>query len=209
VLVPPTRRRFDEDQLLDAAREVFHSDGYSAAQTSDIAERAGTTRPTLHSRLGNKEEIYLRVVQREALIFQWWITEAYQRGMTAPLPSLAHIGMEPIFRFAAERPQGYDLLFRGDRTGDRSALVRREVLDYVRRQLTGLIQERQRTFGAWFEDNVSAFAAACIGVALQVCEDALDRGVDLSEAHAFAANFVTGAARHFGTSVSSAGLGAS
>jgi AcrR family transcriptional regulator len=183
---------------LDAAREVFHRDGDSAAQTSDIAERAGTTRPTLHSRIGNKEEIYLRVVEREAITFQWWIREAYQRGLTAPLPALADLGMEPIFRFAAERPQGYDLLFRGDRTADRSASVRQDVLDYVREQLTTLIEERQRTFGVSLGDNVSALAAACIGVALHVCENALDRGGDLADAHAFAASFVTGAARHFG-----------
>jgi AcrR family transcriptional regulator len=195
MLVAPTRRRFDEDQLLDAARDVFHRDGFSAAQTADIAERAGTTRPTLHSRLGNKDDIYLRVVEREARLFKGWITEAYERGLIAPLPELALIGMEPIFRFAAERPAGYDLVFRGDRTGDHSASVRRDVISHVREQLTALIEERQRTFGSLFGGNGPALAAACIGVALQVCENALDRGEDLSKAHRFAATFVDGAVR--------------
>lgn len=197
MLVPPTRRRFDEDQLLDAAREVFHSDGYSAAQMSDIALRAGTTRPTLHSRLGNKEDIYLKVIQREALTFEWWITDAYQRAKSAPLDELADVGMKPIFAFAADRPHGFALLFRGDRTGELPASLRREVIAEVTRQLTGLIEERQNAFGTSFGDLASMLASACIGVALQVCEHALEQGRDLAEAHRFAASFVAGAVRNF------------
>jgi AcrR family transcriptional regulator len=196
MLVPPTRRRFDEDQLLDAALEVFYRDGFSDAQTSDIAQQAGTTRPTLHSRLGSKEDVYVKVIQREALTFQWWITEAYQRGRDASLDDLADIGMEPIFRFARERPFGFALLFRGDRTGERPATLRREVIAEVTRQLTALIESRQKAFPATFADQAAALASACVGVALQVCEHALDQGSDLNDAHRFAASFVASAIRN-------------
>ncbi|NED54196.1 TetR/AcrR family transcriptional regulator, partial [Micromonospora aurantiaca] len=111
-------RRFDEGDLLDAARAVFHAEGYAAAQVADIARRAGTTKPTLYARLGNKEQIYLHVVQREAGLFQEWVADAYAQGGSLPLAELAEVGMEPLFRFAAERAEGFSLLFRGDKTGD-------------------------------------------------------------------------------------------
>jgi AcrR family transcriptional regulator len=59
-------RRFEEEHLLDAARAVFHADGFASAQVADIARGAGTTKPTLYARLGNKEQIYMQVLQRDA-----------------------------------------------------------------------------------------------------------------------------------------------
>jgi AcrR family transcriptional regulator len=194
--VSPTHRRFDEEHLLDAARTVFHSDGYAAAQTADIARIAGTTRPTLHARLGNKEQIYLRVVEREAITFQSWIAEAYQAGRDAPLHELAEVGMRPIFAFASERTAGFDLLFRGDRTGERPAMLRREVIDGVTHQLTTLIEFRIERFGSTLGSHVTTLAAACIGVAVQVCEHALDHGQDLEAARRVASAFVEASFRH-------------
>jgi AcrR family transcriptional regulator len=191
-----SRRRFDEDQLLDAARAVFHAEGYSAAQIADIALRAGTTKPTLYARLGNKEQIYLRVVQREADAFKDWIADAYQQGTDLPLAQLATVGMEPLFRFAAERPEGFDLLFRGDMTGAQPATLRREVVNGVTEQLTNLIERRQQAFGPALGSTASALAAACVGVAVQVCEHAIDHGHDLDETHGLAARFVASAFRN-------------
>lgn len=195
--VSPTRRRFDEDQLLDAARSVFHVHGYSAAQTADIAQAAGTSRPTVHARLGDKEEIYLRVVEREAAVFKQWIAEAYARGRHAPLGELADLGMAPMFRFASERAEGFDLLFRGDRAGQRPASLRRDVIAHVTEQLTRLIEDRQAVIGPPLGGAAATLSAACVGVAVQVCEDALDRGVDLQGAQDIAAAFVAGAFRAF------------
>lgn len=192
----PSSRRFDEDHLLDAARQVFSSAGYSAAQISDIAHRAGTTKPTLYARLGNKEQIYLRVVEREAAVFRTWIAGAYERGEELPLAKLAQAGMEPLFRFAAERSEGFNLLFRGDMTGDSPATLRREVVNGVTEQLTDLIRRRQQAFAQPFDTmTADGLAAACVGVAVQVCEHAIDHGRDLDEAQKLAAIFVYGAFR--------------
>lgn len=189
-------RRFEEDHLLDAARAVFHAEGYASAQVADIARRAGTTKPTLYARLGNKEQIYLHVVRREAEVFAEWVAAAYDKGGPLPLAELAEAGMEPLFRFAAERAEGYDLLFRGDRTGDRPANLRREVVNGVTERLTDLIERRGRAFGPEFGADADALAAACVGVALQVCEHAIDRGGDLEAARHLAARFVESAFRN-------------
>lgn len=189
-------RRFDEGDLLDAARAVFHTEGYSAAQIADIARRAGTTKPTLYARLGNKEQIYLHVVRREAETFTDWIAEAYKKGEELPLPQLATVGMAPLFRFAAERPEGFDLLFRGDKTGDEPASLRRDVVNGVTQRLTKVIERRQRALGPSLGATAESLAAACVGVALQVCEHAVDHRRDLDAAHRVAADFVESAFRN-------------
>lgn len=194
--VTPNRRRFDEDRLLDAAREVFHADGFVAAQIADIAKQAGTTRPTLHARLGNKDQIYARVVRREADVFRSWIADAYACGRELPLHDLADVGMEPIFRFAAERPAGFNLLLRGDTAGERPRDLRREALDDVTGQLTELIDERQKKLGPPLGPVAASLAAACVGVAVHTCEHAMENGHDLDATRRLAARFVDGAFRH-------------
>jgi AcrR family transcriptional regulator len=190
-----TGRRFVEEDLLDAARAVFHVEGYSAAQIADIAQRAGTTKPTLYARLGSKDEIYLRVVRREAETFGAWIADAYRQATDLPLGQLAALGMQPLFRFAAERPAGFDLLFRGDKTGDRPASLRRNVVNGVTHELTALIERRQQAFGPPLGSAAEGLAAACVGVALQVCEHAVEHGHDLEHARQLAARFVESAFR--------------
>ncbi|MEU5115638.1 TetR/AcrR family transcriptional regulator [Streptomyces longwoodensis] len=186
-------RRFDEGDLLDAARAVFHADGYAAEQIADIARRAGTIKPTFYARLGNKEQIYLHVVEREAEVFRQSVADAYERGSRLPLAELSQVGMEPLFRFASERAEGFDLLFRGERTGDRPATLRRQVVNGVTEQLTGLIKRRSEVFGSALGPHAEALAAACVGVALQVCEHTIDRGGDLNAARHLAARFVENA----------------
>ncbi|MEU2249631.1 TetR/AcrR family transcriptional regulator [Streptomyces sp. NPDC019224] len=189
----PSGRRFDEDHLLDAARAVLHAVGYSAAQLTDIAQRAGTTRPTLYARLGSKEQIYRRVIKREADVFRAWIVEAYDQGADLSLTQLARMGMDPLFRLAAERSEGFGLLFLGDRTGDHPTSLRRQVLGAVTEQLACLIERRRESFGPALGPTAEALAAACVGVAIHVCEHAIDRGDDLEGARQLAARFVANA----------------
>ncbi|MEV5316027.1 hypothetical protein, partial [Streptomyces sp. NPDC052610] len=60
---------------------------------------------------------------------------------------LSQAGMEPLLGFAAERAEGFNLLFRGERTGDhRPATPRREVVTGVTEQLTSLIKRREEVF---------------------------------------------------------------
>lgn len=191
----PTHRRFDDDVLLDAARAVFSASGYHATQTSEIASVAGTTRPTLHARLGSKEQMYQQVLAREAHVFLSWIEAAYEKGREVPLDALADVGMEPLFRLAQERLEGFNLLFRGDRGGEQATSLRRSIVERVTRRLAALIEERQVLFGASVGPQGPVLAAACVGVAVQVCEQALDTGLSLREAHRIASQFVSGAFR--------------
>src|SRR5579871_6762652 len=51
-------------QLLDAALEVFVSQGYHAAAMDDIAERAGVSKPVLYQHFPGKLELYLALLDR-------------------------------------------------------------------------------------------------------------------------------------------------
>lgn len=52
------------DRLLDAALELFTSDGYAGASIERIAKRAGASTKTIYSRFANKAEILQAVVNR-------------------------------------------------------------------------------------------------------------------------------------------------
>src|ERR1700720_3780165 len=49
-------------QLLDAALEVFVSQGYHAAAMDEIAERAGVSKPVLYQHFPSKLELYLALL---------------------------------------------------------------------------------------------------------------------------------------------------
>src|SRR6202022_2164976 len=49
-------------QLLDAALEVFVSQGYNAAAMDEIAERAGVSKPVLYQHFPGKLELYLALL---------------------------------------------------------------------------------------------------------------------------------------------------
>src|SRR5207249_12076512 len=51
-------------QLLDAALEVFVSQGYHAAAMDDIAERAGVSKPVLYQHFPGKLELYLALLDK-------------------------------------------------------------------------------------------------------------------------------------------------
>lgn len=203
--LPPRSARLDPYQAtastkgdpLDAARAVFHAEGYAAAQVADIARRAGMAKPTLYARLGSKEQIYLHVVRREAEVFRQWVANAYERGSRLPLAELSQVGMEPLFRFAAERAEGFNLLFRGERTGDRPATPRREVVNSVTEQLTCLIKRREEVFA-----SRSRLQRRRPRRRLRrrgppgLCEHTIDRGGALNAVRHLAARFVENAFRN-------------
>src|ERR1700752_1375605 len=51
-------------QLLDAALEVFVSQGYHAAAMDDIAERAGVSKPVLYQHFPGKLDLYLALLDQ-------------------------------------------------------------------------------------------------------------------------------------------------
>ena len=54
-----TRRRKSrrEQEILDAAIDVFHANGYAATSVDDIAKAAGTSRATFYAHFTDKQDV--------------------------------------------------------------------------------------------------------------------------------------------------------
>ncbi len=184
----PGRRRFSEDELLDAALELFHRRGYHGVQMVDIAARARTTKPTLYARLGGKEQIYIRVLEREAGLLTNALYAEYDRAASQPLNDVVRIAMLAFFDFAQRRRPGFELLFRSEPGGPGRGIGER-AMDEVIDRVTELVNIYILRTGFTPGENTSLLAAAGVGVALQVCLYALENDRDLDTAGALATAF--------------------
>lgn len=76
--------KIDEKTILDAAAEVFAEKGFSGARVDEIAATAGVNKAMLYYRVGDKQELYRRVVLRGQEGFQKAIMNAMESSTTAP-----------------------------------------------------------------------------------------------------------------------------
>lgn len=190
----PWRRRYTEDELLDAALATFDASGYQSAQIADIAAAAGTTKPTLYARLGGKEQIYLRLVEREAELFKALLAEAYQRAASLPLPELVEFAVRAFFDFARQRRASFDLLFRSEPGRPGPEIGKRavdEVIDEISKLMAAVVVRAGRKPGS----SIGLLAAATAGVATQSCLYALDHDHELAAAERLAAGYIEAAMR--------------
>ncbi len=61
-------RRFDPDEAVATAQQLFHARGYDAVSVSDITEALGINPPSFYAAFGNKAGLYARVLDRYAQI---------------------------------------------------------------------------------------------------------------------------------------------
>ncbi|MBN3523002.1 TetR/AcrR family transcriptional regulator [Paenibacillus apiarius] len=57
-------REFDEEQVLDAAMQLFWEKGYEATSLSDLTSRMGIQRPSIYSAFGDKKELFEAALRR-------------------------------------------------------------------------------------------------------------------------------------------------
>lgn len=57
-------RRFDTDEALDAAMRLFWMRGYEATSMADLVEALGMNRASIYAAFGDKETLYLTVLER-------------------------------------------------------------------------------------------------------------------------------------------------
>ncbi|GAA5133400.1 TetR/AcrR family transcriptional regulator [Prosthecobacter algae] len=66
-LTPPAvgrPRAFDPDVALEKAMQVFWKHGYEGTSLSDLTEAMGINRPSLYATYGNKEQLFIKVLDR-------------------------------------------------------------------------------------------------------------------------------------------------
>ena len=57
-------RAFDPDVALEKAMQVFWKHGYEGTSLSDLTEAMGINRPSLYATYGNKEQLFIKVLDR-------------------------------------------------------------------------------------------------------------------------------------------------
>jgi AcrR family transcriptional regulator len=100
--------------ILDAAREVFASEGLEGASLRAIATRAGYTPAALYFHFDSKEAIYAEVLRGSLASLGDAVDDAVAKAR-GPKQKL-HSAAMAFFRFYAENPRDLDLgfyLFRG------------------------------------------------------------------------------------------------
>lgn len=196
----PGRQRFTDEALLDAAAAVFHARGYHAAQMTDLAAAGGTTKPTLYARLGSKQQLYVRVLEREAGLLTAFLYSSYEQAANRPLSEMIEISMLAFFRYAQDRRAGFELLFRGEPSAPGQQIGER-AMQQVTLEIAKLFAAFNRRAGRTDSPSDALLAAAGVGVARQVCQYALDNGYDLEAAGTLASSFAEAGLRGIDSSL--------
>jgi AcrR family transcriptional regulator len=125
-------------QLLDAALEVFTSQGYHSAAMDDIAERAGVSKPVLYQHFPSKMDLYLALLDSGAEDLIAKIKEALESTRDNRMRVTAAIAV--YFSFVDDSAEAFRLLFETDlfneepvrervqRADDECAALLREVI---------------------------------------------------------------------------------
>jgi AcrR family transcriptional regulator len=72
-------RSFDGDVALDRALEVFWRQGYEGTAISDLTKAIGINAPSLYNAFGNKEQLFVKVLDRYAEGPARYIREAFDQ----------------------------------------------------------------------------------------------------------------------------------
>ena len=107
-------RAVREQQMLDAAVQVFARRGFHAASMDEIAEVAGISKPMVYAYLGTKDELFLACLRREATL----LLEAVASGVepaARPDQQLWN-GLRAFFGFVGDHRDGWRVLYRQARS---------------------------------------------------------------------------------------------
>lgn len=133
-------REFDVNQALDAALCAFWRKGYEGTSYTDLTQATGVERPALYSAFGNKEALFLRVLERYYENYHDFFPTAME------LPTSREV-VAHIFRSAADLQTRYPdhtgcLFVHGDLAGSDEAEPIRLALIDARAEGETLLRDR-------------------------------------------------------------------
>ncbi len=138
-------RRVREEQILVLAEELFAERGYGGVTMSELAERAGVTKPVIYSIVRSKDELYRRCFARAAEELAAAVGAATREHID-DLGELVAGGNLAFFRFIDTHAQAFSMLFSEDAGGRHAAH-----LDQVRASqaqlLSGVLTGHAMAFG--------------------------------------------------------------
>lgn len=82
-------RSFDPDAALDAARDVFWARGFAGASYEQITEATGLQKPSLYAAFGDKQALFLKVLDR----YQQGLLDHARRVLAKPGTAREAVGL--------------------------------------------------------------------------------------------------------------------
>lgn len=185
-------RAVREQQMLDAAVQIFGQRGYMAASMDEIAELAGVSKPLVYLYLNSKEDLFTACIRREAKA----LTEAVRAGVTPGAPADRQLwdGLRAFFRHTAQHPQGWVVLHLQARTHGEPfaaevAAMREEIVAFVTQLVVVTARDAHRDPDLP-EREVAGLAEALVGAAESLADWAnATPGVTAKQAAATLMNF--------------------
>ena len=64
----PSPKRYNRDDVLDRAIELFRRNGYSATSTAELVDALGMNRKSMYAEFGSKQELFESALERYSKI---------------------------------------------------------------------------------------------------------------------------------------------
>lgn len=187
--------RTSDEQLLSAACSVFADRGFQQATMEAIAERAGTTKPTLYARMGDKDALYEAALAHAADALSAWVTTAYEAAASLPVEQKVRVYVMALFNFASAHPASFRLLFEAPMTG-RGAGPRRGVVELITARVTEQVGGFLQSQGSGPGPGAELLASLLVTMVGRAAEWALERDeVEPLAAGEVACSFILAALR--------------
>ncbi|MGW1542437.1 TetR family transcriptional regulator [Streptomyces sp. NPDC002309] len=165
-------RAVREQQMLDAAVQIFGQRGYIAASMDDIAELAGVSKPLVYLYLNSKDDLFTACIRREAQA----LFEAVQAGVRPDTPADRRLwdGLLAFFTHTARHPDGWSVLHLQARThGEAFAAevtaMRADIVTFVTRLIAEAARDARQDPGLP-EPEFAGLAQALVGAAESLAE---------------------------------------
>jgi len=183
-------KRANRSAILDAARLVFAEMGYEAASVRDIIRRTPLSVGAFYNYYRSKEEVYEALAADGARRFKPILRAEYERA--TDFDGFLRAALTAYFRFSVEEHEAWPLERAGVYPHVRvDGPEARAVYDEVKSVIADGIER-----GLAPRVDADYLAAACIGVAREVCERMIvRRPMDLDAAVSFALQMILGGVR--------------
>ena len=147
-------------QLLDAALEVFVSQGYHAAAMDEIAERAGVSKPVLYQHFPGKLELYLALLDESVDTLVEKVRDALKSNADNKQRVAATFGA--YFEYVGGQGQAFRLVFESD-LGNEPAVRAR--LDRGQRECAAMVSQVVREDAGISDDEAHLLSVGMVGMA--------------------------------------------
>ena len=147
-------------QLLDAAREVFVSQGYHAAAMDDIAERAGVSKPVLYQHFPGKLDLYLALLDESVDT----LVEAVRDALDSTTDNRQRVAatFSAYFEYVESEGQAFRLVFESDLANEAAV---RDRLDRGQQECAEMISQVVRHDAGLDDAEAHLLSVGMVGLA--------------------------------------------